>query len=120
MAGNVLIKPAHRRRLAMWMTQGVLLLQFSLLLTLAVTPTWHPPRVRLFELLWAAMHRPTFYPMVALLIGGPALTVLAWRVRGRHRALLILGWATCIALCIIFFEQRLILMLDVLRWQMLR
>ena len=56
------------------MVVSVVILQAALLLTLAVTPTDPPDGPRLLELLWAWMHKPTFYPLAALLVGGPTLT----------------------------------------------
>lgn len=90
-----------------------------MLLTLAVTDTWHPPRIGLLELLWAWMHRPTFYPLVALLVGGPVLTIIAWRMRGRHHLPLLLSWLIFGVAAWYFFERRIDLMLRVL-WHELR
>ncbi len=88
-----------------------------MLLTLAVTPTDPPARMPLFELLWARAHKPSFYPLVALLIGGPALTWLAWQTPGRHRWALTVVWALFLTVLIGFFNDRAAVMLRVLWWQ---
>lgn len=112
-----MIKPRHKRWFAAKCTAGVALLQAAMLLTWWVAPTWDPPRGQLFELVWAWMHQPTFYPFVALIIGGPVLTVLAVRIKGPHRPWLIIAW---IAFCLAtwhFFPNRLMVMVNVLRWK---
>ncbi len=96
------------------MTWAVVVLQSALLLTLAVTPTRPPPRVEFLELLWASSQRPTFYPLIAVLIGGPALTTFAWRTKGRHRRWLILSWLVFGVLLVGLFGDRVIAMLRVL------
>lgn len=101
-------------RLASRLTTLVIALQGALLLTLWVTPTWTPPQMRLLELLWAWMHRPTFYPLVALIIGGPLLTGVAWCWPGRHRLWLIVGWLGLIILLTQFHRERILAMLRVL------
>lgn len=98
------------------MAQAVVLLQWSLLLTLWVTPTWTPPKVKLFELLWAWMHRPTFYPLIALVIAGPVLTILAWTSHGTHRIWLVLSWLVFAAVIQSQFSERVTTMVRVLWW----
>jgi hypothetical protein len=104
------------RRLA-W---GVAGLQAALLLTLTVTPTDPPGGPRLLELIWAWMHKPTFYPLVALLIGGPALTWTAWRTPGRHRAALAWAWLIFLVILLTAFGGRTAAMLRVLWWHVNR
>ncbi len=98
----------------------VLALQAALLLTLAVTPSDPPSGPHLLRLLWASMHRPTFYPLVALLVGGPALTWIAWRTPGRHRTVLIWAWVVFLAVLISAFGDRTVVMLRVLWWHLNR
>ncbi|MEX2213357.1 MAG: hypothetical protein WD768_04475 [Phycisphaeraceae bacterium] len=111
------IRPRHRRQFAAWLTWGVVLLQTAMLVTLAVTPTWQPPRVTFFELIWAWMHQPTFYPFAALLIGGPALTILAWTIKGWHRAALVVAWCCFAVLLHHHFGERVGTMWRVIVWQ---
>ncbi len=105
------------RRAAHWMTWAVVLLQGAMLLTLAVTPAAAPPRGTFFQLLWASARKPTFYPFVALLIGGPALTLLAWQMRGRDRAVLIASWFVFAGLTAHFFGERVMTMWRVVWWR---
>jgi len=97
-------------------TLAVLALQAALLLTLWVTPPWNPPRVRLLRLLWAWSHEPQFYPLAALLAGGPLLTWLAWRKRGKHRHYLVVGWAAFLLVVVGLYAARVSAMLQVLWW----
>lgn len=95
----------------------VIALQAVLLLAFAATPTDPPPRITLFELLWASARKPTFYPLVALILAGPPLTILALRKAGRHRWWLAISWVGFAALLIACFGQRVAVMLRVLWWQ---
>ena len=98
------------------LTWVVIALQSAMLLTLWVTPTWQPPRVRLFELVWAWMHQPTFYPVAALIVVGPIASVMAWSCRGKHMRWLLLSWVIFIAILIECFSQRVAAMTRVLWW----
>ena len=111
------LAPPRRRRLALWMTLGVVLLLWSLLVTLAVMPGRLPPRGPLFELLWAAGRQPMFYPLVGVLLLGPPLTWLAWRVPGRHRLGLVLAWSVFALVVSLLFQEHVELMLRVLWWR---
>ncbi len=95
----------------------VLVLQVLVLVALALTPG-EPPAMRmaLLERLWAAARQPTFYPLIALLIGGPVLTLLALRMAGRHQAWLAMGWCGFAFVLMIAFGHRVAVMLDVLWW----
>ena len=95
----------------------IIALQAVLLLALAATPADPPPRITLFELLWASARKPTFYPLVALMLAGPPLTVIAMRKTGRHRWWLALSWMGFTAILIACFGQRVAVMLRVLWWQ---
>jgi hypothetical protein len=98
---------------------GVLLLQGAMLLTLFVTrPMVLPPRIRLAELLWASMREPIFYPLVALLAVGPALSILALTIKGWHRWGIVLSWAGFVAVIHLYYHQRMITMLRSLYWAM--
>ncbi len=105
------------RRAANWMTWIVVLLQGAMLLTLAVTPAEAPPRTTFFQLLWASARKPTFYPVGALLLGGPVFTLLAWQIRGRHRAVLIAAWFVFAGLTAHYFGERVMTMWHVVWWQ---
>jgi hypothetical protein len=104
------------KRRAQRATLAVLALQGAMLLTWWVTPAWDPPRLRLLQLLWAAAHRPSFYPLAALVVAGPLLTLLAWQRKGSHRHYLLAGWAVFLLVTFGFFARRALNMLDVLWW----
>ena len=111
----------RRHRVGAKLTWIVILLQGAMLLTLAVTPPMLlPPRVRFFELIWASMHEPTFYPLVALLIGGPVLSMAALRLRGLHRAWLVASWIAFGVVIYIYHQDRMITMLRALYWSLTR
>jgi hypothetical protein len=99
------------------MVVAVVILQASLLLTLAVTPTDPPGGPRLLALLWAWMHKPTFYPLVALIVGGPILSWIAWQTPGKHRGLLVTSWLIFVTVLTSFFSERVQAMLRILWWQ---
>ena len=107
----------RRRQLAGRLTLAVAALHGALLLTLALDEDPLPWEVGLFELLWAAAHRPMFYPLVAVLIAGPVLTALAWRVPGRHRHYLLGIWGVSVLLLGTVFAERMRLMLEILHWR---
>jgi len=96
------------------MAWAVVALQGALLLTLAVTPSDPPEGPHLLRLIWAWMHRPTFYPLAALLIGGPVLTYLAWQTRGKHRRGLVLSWVIFLIVLTTCFGRRVWVMLQLL------
>lgn len=98
------------------MTWTVIALQAALILTFAVTPSDPPHGPHLLQLIWAAMHKPTFYPLAALLFAGPPLTYLAVRTPGRHRIALTLAWAACITLLLTTSHHRIAVMLRIL-WE---
>lgn len=98
------------------MTWSVIALQAALLLTLAVTPSDPPNGPHIRQLIWAWMHKPTFYPLIALLIGGPILTALAWRTPGKHRPALLLTWVLFLFVLISAFGERTLVMLRILWW----
>lgn len=111
------LNSSRQRWLAQRLTLIVLAMQGALLVALAVTPGDPPTRGTLWQLLWAASRRPTFYPLVILLMAGPPLSWLAWQVRGVHRRWLAIGWGTFTALLLVFFSHRVDVMLRVLWWQ---
>lgn len=100
-----------------WIVVG---LQAALLLTLAATPTDPPSGSHFWQLIWAWMHKPTFYPLVALICAGPPLTWLAWQTPGRHRAALVLAWAVFGFILFTAFAHRTLVMLRILWWQAIR
>lgn len=107
----------RRRAISGQLTWIVIGLQAALLLTLAATPADPPRGPHLFKLIWAWMHKPTFYPLVALLCAGPPLTWLAWQTSGRHRAALVLAWAVFLIILFSVFGHRTTVMLRILWWQ---
>jgi hypothetical protein len=112
----------RQRMIAARLALAVLLLQGAVLLTWYVTPG-EPPRgqtLTMWQLLWASSRKATFYPLVALLVAGPVLTVLACRVDGRHRLWLVCGWVGFALVATHAFSHRLEVMLRVLWWQFWR
>ena len=109
----------RRQRMAEHAALVVIALQVSLVLALVLVPG-EPPTTRMawVELLWASARRPTFYPFVAVLTAGPALTLLAVREAGRHRAWLALAWCAFSLVLMLVFARRIAVMLDVLWRQM--
>lgn len=100
-----------------WATAGVLGL---LVLSFEVTDPWSPPGGGLRMLIWAAMHRPTFVPLVLAMIVAPVLSVQAWRCRGPHRAWLAAAWLTAVAWLVTRHGPRLGVMFEVLWWRVRR
>jgi hypothetical protein len=114
------MSPARRRAVSHRLTWIVIGLQSALLLTLWVTPSDPPSGSHLMMMLWAWMHRPTFYPLVALLIGGPTLSWVAWQTPGRHRTAIVLAWCIFLTILLSAFGQRVVVMLRVLWWHVNR
>ncbi len=85
---------------------------------MAVTPGDPPQGSRLLQLIWAWMHKPTFYPLIALLVTGPPLTAIAWQTPGKHRTALVLAWLLFLAVLISCFGKRTAVMLRILWEQM--
>lgn len=111
----------QRWRIAPRLVWVVIALQGAMLLTLFVTQANSlPPRVRFFELMWAWMHEPVFYPLAALLVGGPVLSVMAMGVKGHHRWWLGLSWIVFAILVYIYFPDRTVSMVRALYWSMTR
>jgi len=98
----------------------VALLQGAVLLTFAVTPTrWLPKPGDVWSLIWAYFHQPQFYPLLALMVGGPVLTAVAWSVRGRHRAILVITWVVFTAALFYLWRERVVTMLYVV-WRLIQ
>lgn len=95
----------------------MLLVQASVLLTFWVDPGPPPPEGRLWQQVWALFHRPSFYPLVALVCFAPPATWAAWTVPGRHRTWLAVGWALFLGLLIGFHGHRVAVMLRLLGQQ---
>ncbi|WP_432799788.1 hypothetical protein [Poriferisphaera sp. WC338] len=116
-----------RLKLAHLFTLIIFALQTWLLLTLYFTTSDPPPRLHLFELIWALMHRPAFYPLVILILAAPPLTFIAFKIRPRtpiyhprnHRTWLFIIWATTFSVLFIYFPHRIDLMLRILAGQYL-
>jgi hypothetical protein len=112
--------PSRRRAASRKLTWSVIGLQAALLLTLAVTPTDPPSGSHLLQLVWAWMHRPTFYPLAALLVGGPVLSCIAWHTPGRHRAAIVTAWIVFLTVLLGVFGNRTVVMLQILWWHVNR
>lgn len=113
------IKPsgAQKRRLAAHLAWVVVLLQATMLVTLWVSkPLPRPPRVQWFELLWAWMHEPHFYPLAALIGAGIPLSIIVLAIRGSHRLVLAATWAFFALVIVLYYPQRFMLMLRTLYW----
>ncbi|MEM7626447.1 MAG: hypothetical protein AAF333_12695 [Planctomycetota bacterium] len=93
-------KPARKPRLSWTFAAAVITLQAVMLLTLAVTSAWSPPRLPLIEYLWVWASHASFYPMLLLLVGGPVLTWLACRMDAKKRGVMSLSW-TAFALTLV-------------------
>ncbi len=107
------------RAAATRLTWCVAAMQGAVLLSFALVPARMPPNLPLMDLLWASSRRPQFYPLVALLIAGPVLSVLAWQVRGWHRLTLAICWTAFIFAVLTYHSDRIRLMLRVLANQYL-
>lgn len=103
--------------MAAHLTWLVIVLQAAMLVTLRVSkPLPRPPRIQFFELIWAWMHEPHFYPLAALVAGGVPLTIIAMTIKGSHRIALGIAWMTFAVLIAIYDAQRFLLMLRSLYW----
>lgn len=96
------------------LTFAVLFLQAALLVAFALDPS-QPPRAGSFmQALWALGHKPSFYPLVGLLIAGPWTTWLALSRRGGHRRVVMASWALFLPLVMVMHGERIAVMLKVL------
>ena len=92
----------------------VVALQLVCIGTFIADPATQPIGLEPFELLWAWMHQPSFYPLVALLVAGPPLTLLSLRIHGPHRLPLILAWLIFVTVMYLWFYDRVLLKLEIL------
>lgn len=83
----------RKTRLSWTLAAAVVALQAGILASLAVATRWQPPKVRVIEAGWVWMQDASFYLMVLLLIGGPALTWMACSMDRKKRGVLTLSWA---------------------------
>ncbi|HEX7010233.1 MAG TPA: hypothetical protein VF184_09630 [Phycisphaeraceae bacterium] len=102
---------------AQYLTVVVMVLQAMALLVLimmhrepAVSWPW-------MELLWAAGQKPAFYFVVLVFAATPVLTILAFRVSGRHRWWLLAAWGLFVVTLYTNFAPRLAAMLRVIEQQ---
>jgi hypothetical protein len=107
----------QRRRLAGQMAIVVIGLQCAVIASFWLDGSV-PPGHALGQLLWADAHRASFYPLVALIMLGPPLSVLALAMHRRHRRLIPASWIAFIILALVIGQHRLLVMLQVL-WQQL-
>lgn len=109
-------KPARKPRLSWTLAAAVISLQAIMLLTLAVTSSWQPPRIPVIEYLWVWASHTSFYPMLMLLIGGPLLTWLACRMDAKKWGVMSLSWAAFGLTLVLAFGAEAQSMLNTL-WQ---
>lgn len=107
----------HPRRIARYLTALVAALQLVTLGAMWADPASQPLNLLPFELFWAWMHKPSFYPVIAVLTVAPALSVLAWQVRGPHRIGLACCWLAFAAVIYFCFYERVALNLRILWWR---
>ncbi len=107
----------RRRSFATTLTWIVLALQGALLLTLVVDQSGPPELgLTLLEDLWALAHKPSFYPLVGMIVVGLPASWLAVTQRGPHRVLLLVGWIGFTAAIAQWHWHRVSVMLRVL-WE---
>lgn len=111
------LSPARARRIAARMTFCVVALQAAMLIALWLDPVDPPRAGTLLQLWWASTRRPSFVLLLAVLTAGPALTLLAWPVRGRHRIWLVVAWAVFLAVVAGWYAHRAAVMLRILSSQ---
>ena len=105
---------AAAQTIARRFTSLVVLLQLAVPFAFAIDPTNPPAAGSFWAAFWALFHRPAFYPLAALLTIGPAATVLALTIPGKHRIALILAWIIYIPLITYLDGHRIHVMLRVL------
>jgi len=92
----------------------VVALQVAMVVTFMVDRS-DPPRVgSLWQALWALSHKPSFYPLVGVVLIGPPATYLAWTRRGAQRWAVAIAWAVFIPAAYVFFSHRIAVMLRLL------
>ena len=101
-------------RLVTHLTALVLLLQASLLVMFTLDASSPPQSASFFQALWALGHKPSFYPLVALIIIGPWATWLGLCRRGAHRRVLMVSWMLFLPLAGVVYGHRIAVMLKVL------
>jgi hypothetical protein len=107
-------KPRVGRFAARYTFQTVLALQGAVLLTFFVDPSNPPASEGLSQLLWALAHKPSFYPVAALVLVGLPITFIALMFRGKHRINLALTWATFLTILAVFHQHRIVVMIQIL------
>lgn len=81
-----------RARIPRILLASVLALQAAVLGTLALTSLWQPPPVRMLEVGWVWLHAMAVYPLLVLLVGGPALSWLCLKFNRRMATPLLASW----------------------------
>ena len=105
---------AGRASVAGWLTATVILLQAAIFYAFIMDPSDPPSSGSLWQAIWALMHKPSFYPLVALLVVGPPATWIGWSAPGRHRLWLAASWALFLPLLITLYGHRVSVMLQIL------
>lgn len=104
----------HPRRLGRYITALVIALQLVCIGAFLADPATLPWNLEPFEMLWAWFHKPSFYPLIVLIAVGFPLTLLSLRIRGPHRAAMILSWMIFATVVYLRFYDRVLLKLEIL------
>lgn len=103
-----------RSQMIFYLTAAVVFLQAAVLIAFALDPS-EPPRAGSFvQALWALGHKPSFYPLVGLLLIGPWATWMVISGRGPHRRVVIGAWLVFLPLAVVLHGHRIAVMLKVL------
>ena len=113
---------AHRRRgrlpprrLAAALCGLVLAMQTATLVVFAVDPMPGWANRPVPAEFWALGRRWQFHLLIATLVIAPVLTLLAWRLRGRWRWVLLASWPAFLLALLAWHERQLRIMLELIR-----
>lgn len=98
---------SRRSHLATHLTLTVLALQAAVVAVFFLDPGDPPAKGEVWQGLWALGHKPSFVPLIGLLVVGPPATWLARSIPGGHRYWLAAGWLAFIALVLARFAHRM-------------
>jgi hypothetical protein len=103
--------------IARYALHTVLALQAAVLLTFFIDPSTPPNSQGLGQLLWALAHKPSFYPVAALLLIGIPVTVLTALYRGKHRIQIAISWISFLTLIALYHHHKFATMIQILYQQ---